>query len=215
MTPDLLRCSQIASKGRLPSRGRVRLQPRPWVINVTRFQCPPCDDFPAGGIRPMDPSANCSSNSLAQPGVPTNNSVLVLLSRTCIICLASRFAEPGFPGSIQFETLVMPPDDRFSPGRRPGTIASSANSHTQKTWSRGRSLDRLTDRLNTATCSRSARFSKTRRTSGMSIARRNSTHVFNMPIFAPLFTVEIGNSSQMPDAEQMTQALDSKRGRDY
>ena len=33
----------------------------------------------------------------------------------------------------------------------------------------------------------------------MSIARRNSTHAFKRPIFAPLATVEIRNSSSAPD----------------
>lgn len=46
----------------------------------------------------------------------------------------------------------------------------------------------------------------------MSMARRNSTHAFNMPIFAPSFTVEIGNFSETSQTEQITQVLDSKRG---
>ena len=89
------------------------------------------------------------------------------------------------------------------------------DSNTQKTRSRRRNLGRLTDCLQTASCCRSARFSTTKWALGMRIARRNSTHVFIMPISAPSFTVEIGNSSQTPDAEQMTQLLDSKRRRNY
>ena len=58
----------------------------------------------------------------------------------------------------------------------------------------------------------STRFSMAKWTLEMSMARRNSTHAFNMPIFAPSFTVEIGNFSETSQAEQITQVLDSKRG---
>ena len=43
----------------------------------------------------------------------------------------------------------------------------------------------------------------------------NLAHAFSMPIFAPSFSVEIGHSSPAPAADQMTQVLDSKRGRNY
>jgi len=47
------------------------------------------------------------------------------------------------------------------------------------------------------------------------MARRNTSTAFKMPIVAPSFTVEIDDSSPAPDAGEMMQVLDHKRGPNY